>query len=124
MSTPDPSEQRKAALAGESHAQLTEFWGQILGVPISGVGEAPVSAQWPNPEIPTVEHWFGRSNATDYERTFNDIETAQREARSDALYHAVLRHGEPESQEVFRTDETETVIETAKRFYEFIWEGR
>jgi hypothetical protein len=48
----------------------------------------------------------------------------QREARADALHEAVMLHGEFENQEAFRGEEVEAVIETAKRFYDYIWEGR
>lgn len=46
-----------------------------------------------------------------------------REARGNALTAAVYFHGEPESQTVFREDEVEQVVTTAKRFFNYIWDG-
>ena len=47
----------------------------------------------------------------------------QRDCREAALHDAVLLHGEYESQPAFRSDETERVLETARRFYDWIVNG-
>lgn len=94
----------------------------------NGLG-LPPAAQWPNPQLPiSRERLAAAIEAAQQWPLPPDpgvgIEVEQREARANALHEAVMLHGEAESQECFRADEVDRVIETAKRFYEYIWEAK
>lgn len=80
-------------------------------------GLTPMNPKW------SMSVADGDSERQDRHRALDDVECAKREARESALHEAAMVH-DIEGQECFRGEEVDKVIQTAKRFYEYLWTGK
>ena len=99
---------------------------------MSTPGDLPPELQFPRPQLPTHGSWLlppdpmvpDPASMTDHQRTADPVERVRCEVRSEALRLAVYLRDEAREEGVLHKLELNEVVDDARRFYEYIWEGK
>lgn len=100
--------------------------------------EIPPELQFPNPHLPSFAEMTGQlwpmpedpmvpdaaEPMTDFQRAQDYTETQVRETRSEALRLAVYLRDDMHQEGALHIQELDEVVDDARRFYEYIWEGK